>query len=521
MNPKLRLMLSLAVVMQVFTPMAGGGGPQAVYAQPGVAPQNVSALAFSAPSGYIVHGVHLNPVASPPYYDEITNFNTAVGKNAGIVMYFRPWDNATNPCDDGYLPRFVDPGAPAAPGMVGGRVVLLTWEPLPILANPGPSDYDNILNGSYDSLITECANELKAWSNKTFLIRFMHEFNTQDYPWRANAAYNVKADGTGDTEKFKQVWRYVHDKFTAAGATNVQWVWSPNWGSNPDPSTPGYAWLNMHNFYPGGAYVDWIGLSGYNWYPFLGYTSNSTYGDVYDTVLTDLQCRYAKPIIHAEIGSTDSPSGNKNMWVTDAYQKMQTYPLLRAVSWFNDYAYHNTDQADFRVWTNTNPGNYGGSTPYTTVPVSVTNTYATAVSDSSFTPIYDSSKLLNPPMTRCAADSVSTNGVLGARPAANLVGKTGVTTTSFQLGALGLSANTTFTVSGCPSGVTCTFASSGTGTSTMRTAPWSADTLNISVGGGAALATSTLTLTGGGTSTTVQLTVAQSVSQLYLPIVVK
>ena len=449
MRPKLRLASSVLLTALTSAALFGGGGrPQGVSAQAASAkPRRVSAAAFSAPAGYIVHGAHISPVAfTPHYYDEIANFQTAVGRNVGIVMYFLAWSAS---CDNGYLPGYVDGSGPP-PGTNPSRVIMITWEPFDpatySTSNPGAAKYDNIINGSYDSVITTCANALKAWSSKKFLLRFMHEFNiTQSY-WWAGHSYNLKADGTGDTAKFIQAWRHVHDLFVAAGVTNVEWLWAPNYASNPD-----VPWNAIYNYYPGDAYVDWIGLSGYNWYTSLNPpTPLLSYSDLYNNVLIELQCRYPKPIVHNEIGTMPYNSGsfvpaNQEAWITDAYQKMQTYPMVRAVTWFNDYAYHNTDQADFRVWTNTNPGNYGGSSPYTTVPVSVTNAYATAVSDSSFTPTYDSSKLLNPPMTRCASDSVSNNGVLGVRPATNLVGKTGTTTTNFSVGALGLSSDTNFT----------------------------------------------------------------------------
>jgi beta-mannanase len=435
-------------------------------------------------------------------------------------MYFISF---TYTCDDGYLPQYTN----TPPGDSTSRAIMITWSPFDDgSASHGPAKYDNILNGSYDSYINACAAALAARPTQKFLIRFMHEMNLKsspsEWPWNAGQPWNAKPDGSGDTDKFKQVWRYVHDKFVAAGATNVQWVWSPNWSSNPDPSTPGYAWNDIHNYYPGDAYVDWIGLSGYNWYPFLGYTSPSTYSAIYNAVLTDLQCSYAKPIVHAEIGSTDSLQQSKASWIADAYMQMTHYPLLRSVVWFNDFSFHATDQADFRVVFGTG-NNYGPLPLHPAPPInsSWTTAYNSAVSPATFTPTYDSSKLLNPPMTRCASDSVSNNGVLGVRPATNLVGKTGTTTTNFSVGALGLSSDTNFTVSGCPADVTCTFASSGTGTSATRTAPWSGDTLNISVSGGATVGPYTLTISGGGTSTTVQLTIAQSISSAYLPLVIK
>lgn len=529
MNPEFKLISTIVLTALVFTPLASGA-PGTASADPDLKPQNVSASAFNAPNNYIVHGAHISPVsigngAPHEYYTEISNFEAAygsggVGKGVGIVMYFLTWDYD---CDNGYLPRYADPGAPAVPGVNNGRAIMITWEPMRSsysAFNPGPADYDNILNGSYDAYITNCANQLKAWSNKTFLMRFMHEMNITDSPWYAGHPYNQKGDGTGDTAKFIQVWRYVHNKFVAAGATNVQWLWAPNWDSNPD-----VPWNDMHNYYPGDAYVDWIGLSGYNWMAYKGYPAPQTYSDLYDAALTDLQCRYAKPIVHNEIGSVQYISAtfptNKQDWITDTYQRMQTYPLVRAVTWFNDYAYHNTDQADFRVWTNTN-FHYLGSSPFTSVPNSIRSAYAIAVSDPSFTSTFDSSQLLNPPMTRCPSDSLSNDGVLGVRPAASIVGKTGATTTSFMVGALGLGSNTTFTVSGCPSGVTCSFASTNTSTSGTFTTPWDADTLSITASSSAALGIFTLTISNGaGTSTTVQLTVAQSVSRIYLPLIQK
>ena len=357
------------------------------------------AATFSAPANYIVLGAHISPV--PTYPTEIRNFENRVRRTAEIIMYFNPWDRLTEdpkthvgPCDNGFLPRQVDYNAPAKPGMIGGHVIMITWEPLTgFLGTPGPAAYDNVLNHQYDSLIDTCANELKAWSNKTFLIRFMHEMNIADEDWWAGQPYNRKPDGTGDTDKFKQVWRYVWQRFHNLGVTNVQWVWSPNFASNP-----GVAWNNMNNYYPGDQYVDWIGLSGYNW---MGPIPFQSYSFLYNAVLTDLQCRYAKPIMHAEIGSApysnnnDSPP-NKEGWIAYAFQRAQAFPLVRAFVWFNDYAQHNTNSADFRVWTSTD-FSYPSPDNWSSVPDSVTNAYASAIADSSFTSSYNSSQLLNLP----------------------------------------------------------------------------------------------------------------------------
>ncbi|MBP7691741.1 MAG: hypothetical protein KA764_07475 [Anaerolineales bacterium] len=503
---------------------AGETGPAG---QTGPASQTIGTQAFAAPAGYIVHGAHISPVDTYP--TEITGFETNTGKDLGIVMYFRPWDrqdilvpgsvNEVGPCDDGFLPRKVNDVA--KPGAVNGRTIMITWEPLSILASPGPADYDNILNGDYNTLIDNCAKQLANWYNQTFIIRFMHEMNITTSVWWAGHDYNQKTDGSGegDTAKFIQTWRYVWQRFynaqQTAGHHNVQWLWAPNWGSNPAD-----AWNDMHNYYPGDSYVDWIGLSGYNWNGYKGYTAPDSYEYLYDAVLTDLQCRYAKPIVHAEIGSTEQLTQSKSGWLADAYTRMQTYPLLRAVVWFNDYAYHNLDEADLRVATTKNYFYNGTQANYLATPLggsgNVVSAYQTAVADASFTPTFDSSKLLNPPMTRCAGDAVSANGVLSARPASAVVARVGQTSVAFEVGALGLSADTTFTVSGCPAGATCRF-SSGSGTSATQAAPWSKDTLTVQTTGSASLGTATLTITGGGASVAVPLTVSPQLYLLFLP----
>jgi hypothetical protein len=516
MNKTLRLM-SIITFAALGLGLVTDGAPGAALADPGVAPQTVSASAFSAPDNYIVHGAHISPVAPASstagrdYYQEIDAFESAVGKSPGIVMYFISFLYS---CDDGYLPRNTN----NPPGDSATRAIMITWSPFANSgSDPGPADYDNILNGSYNSVIDACANKLKARPTQTFLMRFMHEMNLFEWAWYAGQSWNQKADGTGDTAKFIQAWRYVVDRFRAIGTPNVQWVWAPNYASNPDVS-----WNHYANYYPGDNYVDWIGLSGYNWSTFRNQPILS-YSALYDAALTDLQCRYPKPIVHSEIGSVEfsgSSPANKAGWITDAYSRMQTYPLLRAVVWFNDFAFHSTSDADFRV-TNVTGNNYGPAPLHDTsgFPVngSWTSAYNTAVSDPSFTPTFTSSQLLNPPMTRCAGDSVSNNGVLGARPSADAVARTGLTAISFQVGALGLSSNTTFTVSGCPSNVTCTFASTGSTTSGTFTAPWDSEMLNIVASGTAQLGTFTLTITGGGTSTTVQLQVLSNINRVFLP----
>src|ERR687893_414552 len=52
-------------------------------------------------------------------------------------------------------------------------------------------------------------------------------------------------------------WKRIVSRFRVLGATNAEWVWSPNIISGTAN--------DFSPWYPGDAYVDWTGLDGYNW----------------------------------------------------------------------------------------------------------------------------------------------------------------------------------------------------------------------------------------------------------------
>src|SRR5207253_2783842 len=97
-------------------------------------------------------------------------------------------------------------------------------------------------------------------------IRWAWEMNGDWHPWGG-------ADNGGDPASFVSAWRHIHDIFAAHHATNVAWVWGPNWNSNPDTS-----WNDVSRYDPGDDYVDWVGVSGY----MVDYrTCSALFGPVY------------------------------------------------------------------------------------------------------------------------------------------------------------------------------------------------------------------------------------------------
>ena len=159
--------------------------------------------------------------------------------------------------------------------------------------------------------------------------------------------------------------------------------------------------------------MDWIGLSGYNWYNWGGRPWES-FTTLYDDVLRDLTCRYAKPQILAELGSVDggTPQTAKASWVSEAYRNILTYPFVRAVVWFNDYAYANRTQADFRVTTGSadcaTGGGCSGVQPLPGAGVNITQAFIQAVAHPSYTSSLPTLAAATPVSTLCGTGPILT-----------------------------------------------------------------------------------------------------------------
>ena len=202
----------------------------------------------------------------------------------------------------------------------GGRIPLVTWE-----AWDGSvgAPLTNIIGGSYDSMITARAQAVKAFG-KRFFLRWGHEMNGNWYPWDgANNGANLAA-----TTTFISAYRHIHDLFVAAGATNALWVFCPN-----VDSVPGDTWNQWQNYYPGDAYVDWMGFDGYNWGTVQATSTWRTFPSIAGSIYASLAVK-GKPIMIAETASAEQ-GGDKTAWIAGVLPAMKTmFPAVKALVWF-------------------------------------------------------------------------------------------------------------------------------------------------------------------------------------------
>jgi len=262
-----------------------------------------------------------------PYASEVQNFENLAGRHLASTLFYWSWNDGDFPASDlNTHVRYHD-------GYNTQSIVHLTWEPWSRQGS-GDSTYalQDIVNGSYDSYISQFARDCRAWADP-IRLRFAHEMiddndpNTAGwYPWQDNPL------------AYTQAWNHVHQIFQSEGASNVEFVWSPNHHST-DLNT-------LSSYYPGADKVDWLGIDGYNW----GYRTDiewwghwldfdEVFLDLYDTMNDHPEIFGDKKMMVAEFASAEVnmvSEETKAQWIEETFAKIKSeYSEIDAFYWFN------------------------------------------------------------------------------------------------------------------------------------------------------------------------------------------
>ncbi|HEX5625000.1 MAG TPA: glycosyl hydrolase, partial [Saprospiraceae bacterium] len=208
-----------------------------------------------------------------------------------------------------------------------GSIPVITWE-------PWLTDFDNetfsgklrpietrdknglldISRGVYDEYLRTWARDAAKFGHP-LMVRLGHEMNDPyRYPW---GPQNNKA------EAFIAAWRHVHRIFREEQATNVLWIWSPH---------PAYGWFK--EYYPGDAYVDWIGAGTLNYGTIAPWSQWWSFDEIFGKHYPALAA-FKKPIMLSEFGSL-AVGGSRPEWYAAALSEMpKRYPLVRALLFFH------------------------------------------------------------------------------------------------------------------------------------------------------------------------------------------
>ncbi len=243
--------------------------------------------------------------------DAIDEFALTVGRQPDIVQIAIGWEM------DEWDPDLVDRIT------ARGSVLMISWEPWDYRQKVNPADQPkfslaNILNGSFDDYIDDWAEGLAA-DGRPVLLRFAHEMNGNWYPW--DEQVNGNAPGS-----YVETWHYVQERFAAAGADNVIWVWSPN------TAYPGS--LPIPGLFPGTDSVDLLGLVGY-----FGHFSKTPaefpkFETLFGPTLAEISAIDDRPVLITETSSTEV-GGYKAGWIADFLAAVAVRDDISGFVWFD------------------------------------------------------------------------------------------------------------------------------------------------------------------------------------------
>ncbi len=227
-----------------------------------------------------------------------------LGREQRIVHLFHAWSEPM----------------PTSVSEIGRSTLMISWHGTRIA---------RVNNGSQDEVISSAARRL-ADHGRPMLLRWAWEMNG-DWFAEWDGAHNGK-----DPAAYARAFRRIHRIFRDAGADNVAFVWSPNWNSAPD-----VPWNRMERYYPGDAYVDWVGVSGYNF-------SAESPGTLFRHVVSAYGGR--KPIMLSETAAIEHGGRSKADWIGDLSAYVRKTPAVGAVVWFDTDVQHDSEH-NFRFDT--------------------------------------------------------------------------------------------------------------------------------------------------------------------------
>jgi hypothetical protein len=266
--------------------------------------------------------------------DQVRAMEAWQGKRHAVVNLFTDWCNRTKTLDNLFNQQLPNIWA-------NGNVPVVSWEPYLCSASSTPNDVEvRAARGDYDAYLRAWADRMKAFvsgpdgslgtaDDRRVYIRLAHEMNGNWYPWGA-------AMGGNSAAHYILMWQRVRGIFWEKGldARTVQWIWAVN-HEDVGPA-------RAEDYYPGDAYVDWIGIDGYNWGASQSWSTWTAPDAVFGSMVARLRSISAKPLALTETASSSATPGAvnvaaKSQWITQLFA-YATAPATgaRMIVWFNE-----------------------------------------------------------------------------------------------------------------------------------------------------------------------------------------
>jgi hypothetical protein len=302
---------TIAVVVATLLSMAGGSAaatPRVASGAHAAASRARSAAAPLQPPRVPIVGAYVgaDPNAaegSVPTTQQAETLDTDIGRGLAIVSFYEAWDTP---------PPVADMSRVAADGA------------LPMVSVHCGATDAAVAAGADDRMLRLFATIYKDYGGPV-LFRWFWEMNLSKIENHAQCLGGGTA-ATQDAEyaaAFRHVWTIFHE----VGATNVAFVWAPSAARTAPDAAP---------FYPGNAYVDWIGSDLYD-RPGYG-TWSSMYAPFYDE-----WSRTGKPLVLTETGAV-GPAAQASWLANINSTAPSMFPDLHGIVYVDAF-----DLADYRL----------------------------------------------------------------------------------------------------------------------------------------------------------------------------
>ncbi len=174
--------------------------------------------------------------------------------------------------------------------------------------DPTDASIQAIAAGDYDGYLRSFADSVRDFGQPV-VIGFGHEMNATWYSW---------GYGHVPPRVFVAAWRHIVTLFRSQGADNVTWLWTiqaDEGGTGP-----------IRSWWPGAAYVTWVGIDGYYYHP------SDTFASVFGQTIAQVRAFTRKPVLLSE--TAVGPQAGQAAKIGNLFAGMRQYQTLGLV-WFD------------------------------------------------------------------------------------------------------------------------------------------------------------------------------------------
>jgi hypothetical protein len=227
---------------------------------------------------------------APASYAGVAAFTAATGIRPGLVAYYSAWNE---------------------PFRAGFAAQAARHHALPLVQiDPAGVSLAAIARGRYDAYLRSYARSVRS-AGRRVVLSFGHEMNGTWYSWGYRHV---------PPRVFVAAWRHVVTVFRAVGARDVTWLWTVNVIQKtigvPSPA----------RWWPGGQYVNWIGIDGYYLRPSWKFAA------LFGPTIKAVRSLTLDPVLISETAATQA--AGKAAKITNLFAGVRAYGLLGLV-WFD------------------------------------------------------------------------------------------------------------------------------------------------------------------------------------------